>query len=272
MLPSYITTTIVFIGQNPVWMIAPATAIILTIGLINHILWRRLSDNEKLKYEFITIMAHKFRTPLTHIKWISEELAGTAQDHRTKEGMEQIRKAGTNLIGLTTTLLEVIDLKKEKGLYVFERTDLCDFVRTIGEGARRTFQEKNIFFSVVCADLPVFAKIDKSRMEFAIQVLMDNAFAYTPTGKKVEMAVGHVRRNATITVKDNGIGIRPEDMRKIFGKFFRANNARAMDTEGFGVGLYLAESVVEKHHGKLEAFSDGEGHGSTFRMVLRATK
>lgn len=217
-------------------------------------------------------MAHKFRTPLTHIKWISDELVGTVQDQRIKEGLEQIRRAGTNLVGLTTTLLELTDSRKEKTLYAFERTNLCDFVRTIGEAARRTFQEKNISFSVVCDDGPVFAKIDKPRMEFAVQVLMDNAFAYTPTGKVVAITVSRSGRKANISVKDNGIGIRPEDMKKIFGKFFRAGNAQAMDTEGFGVGLYLARSVVERHHGKLEAFSDGEGFGSTFKIVLRAIK
>ena len=244
MSPPYLFNIVTFLSLNSVWIVAPLLALIL-IAFVIRILWRTLRENEKLKYEFITIIAHKFRTPLTHIKWISEELAQTTTDPPTKDGLEEIRKADQSLIGLTTTLIELTDADNKQGLYTYEKTDLCAFVKTIGEAAKRTFQEKNVFFSVVCDGGPVSAKIDKPRMEFVVQTLMDNALTYTPAGKTVQVGVSleSKGRKAIITVADNGIGIRPSDMKRIFHKFFRAGNAKSMDTEGFGVGLYLAQSV-----------------------------
>ncbi len=268
MTSAYLISVFSLMQNSPYSIVATALVTALIAALIIHILWRKLREDERSKYEFITIMAHKFRTPLTHIKWVSEELSGNTQETSTREGLKEIQKADKNLVGLTTTLIELTDSDTDHALYSFEATDLCDFVKTIGETARRTFQEKNIFFSVACDSGPVFAKIDRPRMEFAVQVLMDNAFAYTPTGKKVEISVGGSGHNAVISVKDGGIGIRESDVKKIFGKFFRADNARAADTEGFGIGLYLARSVVKKHKGKITAFSEGEGRGSVFNIIL----
>jgi signal transduction histidine kinase len=118
----------------------------------------------------------------------------------------------------------------------------------------------------------IFVKIDKARMEFVIQVLFENALAYTPTGKNVEVTVGHSGRKAFISVTDHGIGMDHKTISRLFTEFFRADNAKRVDTDGFGVGLYLAKSVVRRHKGKLEAFSDGLNAGSTFVVTLKRVK
>ncbi len=249
--------------------IALLCALVLLVGLI----WEKLHENARLKYEFITIIAHKFRTPLTYVKWSSDGLINDEHDPYKKHILEDIKRGNESLIKLTNTLLEITETdSKSRSSYSFGRLNLCDFVHEAAEKYRDMFHQKNIFFSVACMEDQIFVKIDKARMEFVLQVLFENALAYTPTGRNVEVAVGHSGGKAVITVRDHGIGMDQKILSRLFTKFYRAENAKRVDTEGFGVGLYLARSVVRRHGGKLEAFSDGLDTGSTFRVVLKKVK
>jgi signal transduction histidine kinase len=233
-------------------------------------LWRTLARNEKLKYEFITIVAHKFRTPLTHIKWTSDELVKNEQDAYKKQSLTDIQQSNEKLIKLTNTLLELTDSSNTSATaYAFERVSLGDFVRDIGTGFKDMFHEKNIFFSVQCPPEPLFVKIDTQRMEFVIQTMLENALNYSSPGQSVEVHIARNGRHNEVHFIDHGIGIEPQDIPSIFTKFFRTKSAQAMDTEGFGVGLYLAQSIVERHGGKITAYSDGAGKGSTFILSLK---
>jgi signal transduction histidine kinase len=118
----------------------------------------------------------------------------------------------------------------------------------------------------------MFVKIDRQRMEFVLQTLLENALTYTPSGKNVDVIVSKVGHKAIISVVDHGIGIDKADMPRIFDKFFRADNARATDTEGFGVGLYLSQAIARRHKGTMDVTSDGVGFGSTFTITLKTVK
>lgn len=249
--------------------IALLCALILLVGLI----WQKLRENAHLKYEFVTIIAHKFRTPLTYVKWSSDGLINDEHDPYKKKILEDIKRGNEGLIKLTNTLLEITETdNKSRSSYAYGRLNLCDFVHEVAESYRDSFHQKNIFFSVACMEDQIFVKIDKARMEFVLQVLFENALAYTPTGKNVEVTVGHSGHKAFIQVTDHGIGMDEKTLKRLFTKFFRADNAMRVDTEGFGVGLFLAKSVVRRHKGKLEAFSNGLNEGSTFRVMLKKVK
>ena len=238
--------------------------------IILHMLWVRLKESEQLKYEFITIIAHKFRTPLTQIKWLTEGLTTKEQDPYKKEDLGEIRGANEQLISLTNTLIELTDSdKSSKGSYELEKVDLCSFVKAIGDEMKSYFHGKNIFFSVKCDTMDLEVVIDKARMEYVFQTVLNNAYMYTGPGKSVEVTVYGDRRHAYVTVSDHGIGISPEDMRNIFTKFYRAENAVKTDTEGFGIGLYMAQAILRRHGGKIFASSAGLGQGSTFTISLK---
>ncbi len=242
---------------------------ILVIAIISA-LWRTLARNEKLKYEFITIIAHKFRTPLTHIKWTSDELIKNEQDAYKKQSLTDIQQSNEKLIKLTNTLLELTDTSSSAAsTYTFERVALCDFTRDIGATFKDLFHEKNVFFSVQCPPEPLYVKIDRQRMEFVIQTILENAVNYSSPGQTVEVKIARNGRQNEISVIDHGIGIEPQDMPHMFTKFFRTKNAQAMDTEGFGVGLYLAQSIARRHRGHISVHSDGPGKGSTFVLSLK---
>ncbi|MEK7642104.1 MAG: HAMP domain-containing sensor histidine kinase [Patescibacteria group bacterium] len=248
-------------------------SMVSSLVLALRIIWKKLSMNEVLKYEFITIVAHKFRTPLTHIKWSTDELASTEQDPYRKQTLQDIQKSNEKLIKLTNTLVEITDSENDtSSLYAFERTNICDFTKTIVEQIKDEFHEKNIFFSMQCLPEPLFAKIDTQRMEFVLQTMLENAKNYTSPGKNVDISIGRDGRKALISVADNGIGIDKKDLPLIFTKFFRTPNAKSADTEGFGVGLYLAQSIAKRHKGSIEVYSDGIGKGSVFTIVIPLTK
>jgi signal transduction histidine kinase len=236
-------------------------------------IWNKLNENENLKYEFITIIAHKFRTPLTQIKWLTEGMVTDEQDGLKKQGLIDMQRATQQLIDLTGTLVELTDSDNAtRSSYSFERVNVCDLVRSVAETFKKTFHEKNLFLAVSCSNPEIFANIDKPRMEFVLQTLLQNAATYSPPGRNVEVVVAFENKKAVITISDHGIGIDPKDLNKIFTKFFRTANAQKTDTEGFGVGLYLAQAIVRRHSGRINVFSDGIDRGTTFQIIVPMVK
>ncbi|MBP6858711.1 MAG: HAMP domain-containing histidine kinase [Candidatus Pacebacteria bacterium] len=250
-----------------------AIAMVSSLSLALRLIWKKMGINEVLKYEFITIVAHKFRTPLTHIKWSTDELIKEETDPYKKEAIQDIQKSNEKLIKLTNTLVEITDSENASStVYIFERTDVCEFARKIGDEIKNEFHEKNVFFSIQCAPEPIFVKMDAQRMEFVLQTILENAKNYTPPGKNVEVTVMREGNKALISVRDGGIGIDKKDIELISTKFYRTTNAKSADTEGFGVGLYLAQSITKRHKGSIQVYSEGIGLGSTFTIVVPLAK
>lgn len=247
-----------------------ALVAIIAFFVARHIM-RKLRETETLKYEFISIIAHKFRTPLTHVKWLIDAMAADEQDSYKKENMTEIQKSNQHLIDLTGTLVELTDTgRSSKVLYNNERLSICELTRTVAESMKNSFHEKNIFFSVQCAVEDIMVNADRARMEYVLQTILENAYTYTPPGRNVDVAVGVEGRTAYVSVTDNGIGIAQNDLPKIFTKFYRTQAAQRADTEGFGVSLYLAQTIMKKQRGSIQAYSAGEGKGTTFVVALRA--
>lgn len=242
-------------------------------AVIVYAVWRKLLQNETFKYEFITIIAHKFRTPLTTVKWLIENLLATEQDSFRRESLTEIHGSNEKLIQLTGTLIELTNVSNETGAtYKFETMPLCDFVKGVADAHKKYFHEKSQFFAVICNDPAVTVAIDRSRMEFVLQTLFENAFNYSPRGRNIDVTIGRKGRKAIMEVKDNGIGIDSNDLPHIFSKFYRAPNARKVDTEGFGVGLYLAQSIAQRHNGSISVSSEGLDKGTTFTLTLPAKR
>lgn len=235
--------------------------------------WHKINENENLKYEFITIIAHKFRTPLTQMKWLSEGMLADEQDSYKKQSLESFHQSTQQLIDLTGTLVELTDSDNaSRNSYAFERLNVCDLVKIVADSFKNSFHEKNIFLSLQCAAPEIFANVDKPRMEFVLQTLLQNAVTYSPPGRNVEVSIFVEKNKIKVTIIDHGIGIDPSDISKIFTKFYRAANAQKTDTEGFGIGLYLAQAIVRRHRGKITVFSEGLNRGTTFEITLPLAK
>src|SRR3989344_1812103 len=260
----YQSTAYIFLG-----VAALATVVVLLVKLI---LWK-IRENEVLKYEFLTIIGHKFLTPLTQVKWLLEMSIKDEQDSFKRENLQDLQKANQELIGLTGTLIKLTTTDEKVNLsYKFEKTNLCDFARSVGDTMKKPFQEKNISFAIQCADPNVAVSVDQNAMSFVLQVVMQNACTYTPPGKQVLVTVYTENNKAMVAVADNGIGIEPSDLKRIFVKFYRGHNAQEVDSEGFGVDLYMARSIMRRHGGTIQGFSPGPKQGSTFIIKLPIVK
>ncbi len=264
----YLNSIPIFSGYLFNIIIAMVAFVVIIVAIIVYIRYR-LTRDEKMKYEFITIIAHKFRTPLTSIKWITDSMIADETDSFKKENLQNIGVSNQKLIDMTGTLIEIADSRtSNNSTYAIERINLCDFLKIISDNCKEQFRRKNIFFSSKCDDNNIFVKSDKPRLEFVLQTLLENAFIYTPPGRTVHITVSKSISKAKIAITDDGMGIAKEDMANIFRKFYRGANARHTDTEGLGVGLYLARSIVKRLKGNIDAYSEGEGKGSTFTVTL----
>jgi signal transduction histidine kinase len=234
-------------------------------------IWKKAQESDLLKYEFMNVVTHKFRTPLTSIKWISEDLKTTLPD-KYRDEVHGIQIANEKLVELTG-LLSNLSVNDDKSYqYAFTQVDLgLALNKTVEERLQKAASKSiNIDYT---AQPPIFILGDDQKLKFVFQTLLDNALSYTPTGGKITVKVMEAKRflsapRIVVRISDTGIGIPHDEIKYIFTKFYRAKNGKKADTEGMGIGLYLSRNIVEKHKGKINVESIGEGKGTTFTVVL----
>lgn len=224
-----------------------------------------------LKSGFISTASHQMRTPLTSIRWALDALDRAQAGPLTPPQKDLLKKAlvsSGNLAELLNDLLNASRLEEGRFGYVFKDQDVFPLVKSMLEGASLALKQQklNLVFNEPEAELPK-VRIDRSQLAMAIQNILDNAIRYSSPGKTVTVELTAGIDNLVLSIKDEGIGIPPEDQKFIFVKFFRAKNAVLFQTEGSGLGLYIAKQVVENHNGRL-VFESVENKGSTFSIFL----
>lgn len=246
--------------------------VILLFACLTALLWFRLwrvRGVEKLKYEFMTIVAHKLRTPLTSIKWeLSQLLSRSDLDQPLSEGLRRIDSSSNQLLELSNVLVDSAHTQRGSYAYQKEPLDLARFaVQSLARLDTRV-QGKNL--SVVTEVAPNLPAIlgDRGRVASVVDVLIENAVQYNRDGGSIRVTIRAEKKAVRFSVSDTGIGIPQRDMRYLFTPLFRSESAKRVDTEGVGIGLSVAKSIVERHGGKVGAESVGEGRGATFWFTL----
>ena len=262
-LNNYLVTTY----ENFPFFIIPLFSGFLVM-LIGFFVWGQIREVDLLKYEFINNVSHKFRTPLTHIRWLAEELRSENDQAAKNRAVEQIQYASMRLFELTNIVIDIARDDDNAYLYRFNKIRLQDIVTEMYKNHDDQISRKKLIVTLdIAPDVPEISA-DKTRMQFAIQILFENALIYTPEGGTVTATMRKVGNEVTVSFKDSGIGIDPVEIPHLFTKFYRAANARHTDTEGMGIGLFMAKNIVEKHRGRIWVESEGEGRGSTFSFAL----
>ena len=249
----------------PVWVTALVSAIlVVTVSII---VWRYLKESDILKYEFISTVMHTFRTPLTHIKWSTETLLETDLKPEQRSELEYIRNANTKLVELVNLL--VLSSREERGAYIYKlkRENISMIMeKTLDLFAGQIKRKKlNVVRDI---EKDIFVLCDITRISFVAHVIIENAVHYTPNGGTLTASVHKQEEGVRCSVTDTGVGMTKEDAARVFLKFYRGEQARHIDTEGMGIGLFLAKEIVQKHNGKMEADSKGLNQGSSFSFVL----
>lgn len=227
-----------------------------------------------LKTEFVAIAAHQLRTPISAIKWIIRMLMDEDLGPLTKEQKDYLTKAylsNERMVKLINDLLCVTRIEEGKFLNKQKKADLIENMETALALWKGAAERKGLKFEFQKpAKKTPFAFIDVEKVALALQNLVDNAIHYTARGEiivRVDFLKG--KNEFQISVQDTGIGIPKDQQSKVFSRFFRAGNAVKMETEGTGLGLYIARSIAQAHGGKM-FFESEEGKGTTFYFTLPA--
>ncbi|MDE2038374.1 MAG: HAMP domain-containing histidine kinase [Patescibacteria group bacterium] len=250
----------------PEWVM-PMISALIAVG-IGVVVWRQLRQGDVLKYEFITTVTHKFRTPLTHIKWAGENLSKMALPEEAKEQLGYISSANTKLVELTDVLAQTSDSDSGYFRYKVSEDDLSALATETAGHSQEHAAAAGIAIRTEI-EPGVRASFDAGRIGFVMQTLIDNAIDYSPAGGSVTISAKADGGDAVFSVKDGGIGIAKDELPLLFSKLYRGKRARSTDTEGMGIGLYISKDIIAKHGGRIWAESEGEGKGSVFSFSLR---
>ncbi|MBZ4188311.1 hybrid sensor histidine kinase/response regulator transcription factor [Niabella beijingensis] len=209
----------------------------------------------EMKLNFFTNISHEIRTHLTLIQAPIEQIE---QEHRKHPGlMRQLTHLKSNAHRLLQLVTELMDFRKAEATEIplhIRRNDLIIFLNAIYESFEDLSLKKNIQLQLI-HDLPeIFLYFDETQMEKVIFNLLNNAFKFTPEGGRIGMYVEDGKDRVMIHITDNGKGIAPEYLDKIFTNYFQAEDNPDKNT-GYGIGLALSKSIVALHKGALHATS-----------------
>ncbi len=226
---------------------------------------------EKMKTEFVSIAAHQLRTPISAIKWtlrmiLDGDLGPISEEQR--DFLEKTYKSNERMINLINDLLNVTRIEEGRHLYDITIADMEEIVRGLVAVYEDVAAQKKLKlnFEKSAGIIPT-VKVDVEKIKLVVSNLIENAMKYTLSGGDVFISIKQEYGNVKISVKDTGIGIPKNQQDRIFTKYFRSANAVKTETEGTGLGLFIAKNIVETHGGKIW-FSSEEGKGATFSFLL----
>jgi signal transduction histidine kinase len=217
----------------------------------------------QVKNDLIAMLAHDFKGPLTTIVGFADVLAEDERfDIEARQYLGMISSSALRLASLATDTLALSRLEQNELSLALGSVDVVALVRDV---VRVFSVTRPIELRISGASLTVNGDIDRLRQ--VVENLIGNAIKYSPGGEPIEVALRGRQAGVELVVRDRGIGIPDGELRKLFGRFARASNARALGIGGTGFGLYLSRMIVELHGGSIDVESV-EGQGSTFRVMV----
>ena len=223
---------------------------------------------QELRKEFVANVSHELRTPLTVIKGFVETLQDGAMNdaERSKQYLSTIGRHTDQLTNLVSDLLELSKLESQPELPRAVSVDIASCVRKAADLILPAAQRKGQTLTVEANRAPLVVG-NPDYLERAIANLIDNAIKYTPEGGTIRVTSKSTPTHVLVEVADNGIGIPPEDIPRIFERFYRVDRSRSREMGGTGLGLSIVKHVAQVHGGAVEVTS-ALGQGSTFRLKI----
>ena len=228
----------------------------------NHIAFKKLSD---MRDQFFTNITHEFRTPLTVIIGLGEQITTDENNKNIKSAGEAISRQGRNLLLLINQILDVSKLKSNAPQSEYQHGDIVGYISMIFEGAKILANRKNIHYHFHSQEKIFEMDFIPDYITKIAGNLISNAIKFTPEEGDIMVSIETTGNKFTLTVKDNGCGISAQDLPYIFDAFYQCdNNSR---TIGSGIGLSLVKQLVEAMNGSITVESE-ENKGSKFTVTL----
>jgi two-component system, OmpR family, sensor histidine kinase MtrB len=229
---------------------------------------QRLENLSRLQQRFTSDVSHELRTPLTTIRMAAELLHGRRADFAPElaRSVELLTDELDRFESLLADLLEISRYDAGAAHLETEQVDIRGIVQRAVAAAEPIAARHGVQVRTVLADRPVVAEVDARRVERVLRNLLGNALDHAE-GRPVTVRVGADEASVAVTVRDEGVGLRPGEAALVFNRFWRGDPSRSRLTGGTGLGLAISLEDVRLHHGWLQAWG-ARGRGAVFRMTL----
>lgn len=260
----------IFLSQTVIIIFGTA-ALLCLVGVL-YVLNKREQELSDMKTDFVAVASHELRSPLTAIRWdLSTLLKDPAIGADLRAMIDNLYQKVCALIELTNSFL--LSTSVDHGVARAAQSaviDITSLMREVVSQAENIARPKRIHIEYVApANTQISVKGDRERLRLVFDNFLSNAVKYSPEGSVVSISYTHESKHHVFKIKDQGIGIPKEDLKKIFGGFHRASNARDAKVPGTGFGLYMVKKIVEAHDGKISCESE-VNKGTTFTVILPA--
>lgn len=229
-----------------------------------------LKELDRMKSDFIAMVSHELRAPLTAIQQqiftIAEGLLGSVTE-KQNEALTRIKIRIDSLLTLIKNLLDLSRIEAGKIVQCKQPLQLNDIAQKVADLLNFQAAKKNITLHLKKGKNLPLIDADPNNMEEIFINLVSNALHYTPEGGQIVIRTGRQGEHVKIVVQDTGIGIKKEDIPRIFDKFYRVQSDQTRLVAGSGLGLSIVKGIVEAHFGKIDVVSE-VGKGSTFTILL----
>lgn len=232
--------------------------------------FERLAQVAQMRADFVSIVSHQLRAPLSNLRWATEALL---QDKLSKnqankdEYLEILKENSIRMTALLSDLLIIARIEEGRLPLKKESFSLPEIVKETIKNFRAFARARNVKIYLESPEnlAPVLA--DAYQIKQVIENLLDNAIRYVKEGGEVKIMLFQQPEKILFQIKDTGMGIPQSEQKYIFKKFFRARNAKRHQAHGSGLGLFIAKAIIERAGGKI-GFESKEGKGSTFYFTL----
>lgn len=224
----------------------------------------------KSKSEFITVAAHQLRTPLTAINWALESIESSQLNPQQKELADTGFMAAKKMLKTVNDLLDVSKIEEGRFGYQFEEVNVVSYLEEVLSQQNAFAKQYGIkLYFARPKEQQINVYVDQQKINMVLSNLLDNAIKYNVENGEVTVSVERQSDEpfAKIIIKDTGIGIPPNQMDKLFSKFFRADNVVKFSPDGTGMGLYIVKNIISRHGGRIWVESE-LNRGTTFYFTL----
>lgn len=236
-------------------------------GVIHEITEKKL--DEIRKNDFIGIVSHELKTPLTSIKTYIQLMQARCSRAEDDVLSKILEKADLQINKMTTMINGFLDISRlESGKIHInrQRFDLSDLLKAAEEETKATVDSHITVFTPINS---VQVNADRDKIEQVVNNLISNAVKYAPAGSTIRISCTSDDTFAYVSVRDQGKGIRPEDIAHIFDRYYRVEGEEMQSISGFGIGLYLCSEIISHHHGSISVKSEiGAGSDFVFSLPL----
>jgi len=224
-------------------------------------------NDEIRKNDFIAMVSHELKTPLTSLKGYIQVVLRKLRDSGEDKVQGVMEKANSQVEKMTAMINGFLDLSRlESGKLSINhgQFDIADLIIEVKEDIQARISTHEILFASVKSAM---INADRDKISHVLQNLISNATKYSPQGSKINVTCDTDNENLIVRVSDQGMGISEQDLGKVFDRYFRAEDSKLSTIAGFGIGLYICNEIITRHGGQIWAESE-LGKGSTFTFSI----